>query len=188
MRSVKTLLHICLIIVTLAAGTVLGLWQVKPPDAPLEGAYPHYLQTTLALADYAANYPEPPSQDAVYFPFLPGKMVQMAPMTSQILCVSACVLALFYGIVQTINRRLKRSFTIVLMGLLVLLSIGSAVVFPSGSYLFYIPLFAMTVVKLLAPWPPAHIAARVLGGASVLLLWVPVAFLLWVSMIQPMFL
>jgi len=151
-----------------------------------------YLQTTLALTDYAANHSldglREPSQDAVYFPLLPGVLVLMTAWVSHIICAVSCVLTLIFGWIQIKQRRLKISFTTVLMGLLLLLSIGSAIWFAAGAYLFYIPLLAMTVTLFMKKWTITHIAAKMVSGIITLLLWVPVVFLLWVSMVQPMML
>jgi len=151
-----------------------------------------YLQTVLALTDYAANHSldnlrETPSQ-AVYFPLLPGVMVLMSSIVSYVLCAVASGLALVSIFVRAKTGRRKVSFSIVLTGLLVLLSIGSALVFPSGSYLFYIPLLCMAATMLLKKWAVVQTATWMVSGVVALLIWVPVLFLLWVSMIQPMLL
>lgn len=151
-----------------------------------------YLHTTLALASYAANsdlseLQKAPSE-AVYFPFLPGFMVLMSGVVSHIFCANACILALLFTVVQARRKKLKLSPSVVLITLLVILSIGSAFLFAAGSYLFYIPLLAIVITAFLRDLPVANITARVLSGIIALLLWVPVVFLLWVSMIQPMML
>jgi hypothetical protein len=152
----------------------------------------HYLQIVLALADHAANNDlsrlHQSSPEAVYFPFLPGVLVLMTAFVSHILCAAACVLFLVFTIVKMRNKELKVSFRYVLLCLLFLLSILSAVFFAAGSYLFYIPLMVMSISALLTKWPVAHLTARILSGIAVLLIWVPVVFLLWVSMVQPMLL
>jgi acetylornithine deacetylase/succinyl-diaminopimelate desuccinylase-like protein len=149
-----------------------------------------YIHTTLAIADYAANNTldelQKPSQDAVYFPLLPGVLVLMNGLSSYIVCAASCVLALAFVTVQAKKRRLKVSFSTVLLGLLVLLSIGSAVWFAAGAYLFYIPLLVMVISKLTKKWTIANMLSHVFGGVIALLIWVPGIFLLWVSMIQPM--
>jgi hypothetical protein len=151
-----------------------------------------YLLTVIAIAEHAADNPldelRKPAQDAVYFPFLPGVLILMTAWVSNVLCAVICVLALVFIIWQAKRKQLKVSFPLVLMGLLLLLSLGSAIWFAAGSYLFYIPLFVMVAKALLRKWTPAHTIARFAGGVAVLLLWVPVVFLLWVSMIQPMML
>lgn len=151
-----------------------------------------YLQTTLSLADYAGNnsleglYNAP--QEGVYFPFLPGVLVLISGFWSYMLGALCCGLALAYGVIEFRDKRLKLSFLHILMGLLTLLSIGSMVFFPSGSYLFYLPLLIMALSAFLKRWKIAHIAVSAAGGVIVLMLWVPVVFLLWVTMIQPMLL
>ena len=147
----------------------------------------HYLHTTLALADYAANNPldglRAAPSEAVYFPFLPGNTVLISGVAAYVLCAAACALALAFGVMQAKNRRLKVSFSTVLMALLVLLSIGSAIFFIAGSYLFVIPLLAMAVTSFLKKWPVAHTVAQMASGVVALLLWVPSLYLLWVSLI-----
>ena len=147
-----------------------------------------YLLTTFALADYAANNTldelRKPSQDVVYFPFLPSVLILMPVWGSHIICAMACVLALVSVVLQARRKQLQASFTIILMGLLFILSIGSAIWFASGSYLFYIPLLAMTATAFLRKWSIVGIISRMLCGITVLLIWIPVVFLLWVSMIQ----
>ncbi|MDR1693420.1 MAG: M28 family peptidase, partial [Oscillospiraceae bacterium] len=103
-----------------------------------------YLQTTLSLARYAGNnrLGGPAPRDSVYFPFLPGVLVLYPDFWSVILCCLSCAAALAYGVYEARNRRLKASFGSVLMALLMVLSVGSLVFFPSGSYLFYLPLLA----------------------------------------------
>ncbi|MCL1916724.1 MAG: M28 family metallopeptidase [Peptococcaceae bacterium] len=150
----------------------------------------HYIQTILALADYAAHNSldelrESPSE-AVYFPFLPGVMVLMNALMSHILCIAACVLALVFGAVQEKRGQLKVTLSVVLMGVLVLLTAGSLMLFPAGSYLFSIPLFLIVITKFLKKWTIVHYVVWMISGVMVLLLWVPALFLLWGSMVQPM--
>lgn len=151
-----------------------------------------YLNTTLALANYAANsdlneLQKTPSE-GVYFPLLPGFMVLMNGLVSNVLCAVACALALLFIVLQVRRKKLKLSPSFVLLTLLVLLSIVSAFLFAAGSYLFYIPLLAIVITAFLRDLPIANLTARVLSGIIALLIWVPVVFLLWVSMIQPMML
>ena len=61
-------------------------------------------------------------------------------------------------------------------------------VFPSGSFLFYLPLLALTVTGLLTGRKIGHPIAAMLSGVLTLLLWVPVGFAVWVGLIQPMLL
>ena len=153
----------------------------------------HYLQTVLSLAGYAARNSLDglrggPSPEAVYFPFLPGVIVLMTALASRLLCAAACVLALAFAVIKAMKKELKASFGNILMCLLFILSILSTVLFESGSYLFYIPLLLISITSLLKKWTIAHIAVRVVSGIAALLIWIPVVFLLWVSMVQPMML
>ncbi|MDR1669365.1 MAG: M20/M25/M40 family metallo-hydrolase [Oscillospiraceae bacterium] len=151
-----------------------------------------YLQTTLALSDYAARSTVSGLNDnpreGVYFPFLPGVLILISAFWSYMLGLLACGAALAYIVFEIRGKRLKITFTHVLMGLLLLLSAGTMALFPSGSYLFYIPLLMMAVTAFLKRRKAAHILVSAAGGIVTLLLWVPVLFLLWVTMIQPMML
>ena len=152
----------------------------------------HYLHTALALADYAANtsldeLSRPPS-DAVYFTFLPGIMVVMSIVVSHILCAVACILAIVSAVLQAKKKVLKVSFSNIIMGLLVLLSVLCAIFFAAGSYLFYMPLLVIAITSMFKKWTFVHIAVRAVSGIVALLLWIPIVFLVWVSLVQPMML
>jgi len=151
-----------------------------------------YLHTVLAIADYAANSSledlRGSSKEAVFFPFLPGNMVLMTFFISNLICALACLGAIVYGIGQIKKGQFELSFSIVLLGILLLLSIASAIWFTAASYLFYIPLILLVLTKSLKKWSYAHLGVRVFSIMVVLLLWVPVVYLLWVSMVEPMML
>jgi hypothetical protein len=95
-----------------------------------------YLRTTLAFADYAAHNTTDelrrPSQDAVYFPFMPGFMVLMSAFVSHLLGTAACVLALAFVVREIANKQL-RICKAIHIGLLVLMSIITAIFFPFKS-------------------------------------------------------
>ena len=177
-------------------GGVEGVQHYHNPGDSFDNLNPntawHFLLTTLALAEHMANNTldelNKSSHDAVYFPFLPQVLVHMPLWVSNVICVVACLLTLAYGLWQTKQKQLKPSLATILMGALLVLSIGSAIWFPAGSYLFYIPLFAMTIIKFLRKWNIAFHTAIALCGIAVLLIWVPVVFLLYVGVIQPMML
>lgn len=150
-----------------------------------------YLRTTLALADYAANNSLDDlrvPKEAVYFPFFPGNLVLISGFGSQLLGFFICILAMIYAVGKIKKREFKGSFYHILIGLLVVFTVGSMVFFPFGSYLFYLPLLIMVMAALLNRWQVAHALASIFGCIIVLLLWVPVLFLLWVAMVQPMML
>ncbi|MCL1918406.1 MAG: M20/M25/M40 family metallo-hydrolase [Peptococcaceae bacterium] len=151
----------------------------------------HYLAITLALADYAANHSldelSGSSTDAVFFPFFPGMMVIMTYLESVFLSITACGVALAFGAVQAKRGQLKVDFSTVLIGSMVLLAIGSTVFFMAGSYLFSIPLLVVAITAFLRKWTIPYLAAQMVSGVVILLLWVPSVFLLWVSLIQPVF-
>lgn len=151
----------------------------------------HYLDTSMALANYTSRNSlaglRDSSSTAVYFPFMRGMVLMSAPITYA-LCGLAIALPLLYAAIQRKSKKLKITFSGVIMGLLGILSVGSALLFVEASYLFSIPLLAMAITAFLKRWPVTRIAARMVSGVVALLLWVPVLYLLWVAMVQPMLL
>ena len=152
----------------------------------------HYLHTALALADYAAKNSldsfHQPSTEAVYFMFFPGIMVFMSAMVSHLLFAAACFVTALYAVFQIKKKTLKISFLNISICLLLLFSVVSTIIFPVGSYIFYFPLFVIVITILLKKWQVAHVIAQMASCIVILLIWVPAAFLLWVSLIQPMIL
>ena len=152
----------------------------------------HCLQTTLSLADYTANNYladlQKPSREAVFFPFLPGVMVLMTNIVSHILCGIACALALIVGVLKAKKKQLKLTLSTVLMGLLIAVSIISSIFFVAGSYLIYIPLLLIAMTSLVKKWPKAHIAAKMVSGIVVLILWVPAFIVTWQTLVIQMML
>lgn len=150
-----------------------------------------YLHTALSLADYAAGNPtdklNQSAQEAVFFPFIPGVMVLMTAVTSNILCTAVCIAVLILLIMQIKRKRLK-VFPTIGIGLLFVLSIITAIFFTAGGYLFYIPLFTAAVTGFLKDKKTAFIISKVLSGIIALMLWVPTLFLLWTLLVQPMML
>ena len=89
------------------------------------------------------------------------------------------MLAFALMVYQHKNRELKVSFSTIGILVLALLSILSAIFFHTGSYLFWLPLFAVTVTAFLKKWIIAYRIAEVLSGITALLLWAPLLYLLW---------
>ena len=152
----------------------------------------HYLQTTLAITDFAVNNSmcalnQAPSE-AVFFPFIPGNLVLMNIIVSQILYALICVLVVFYFAFIIKNKTIRISISTIFIGLLLVLSFVSSVIFATGAYLFYIPLLCVTATASLKGWKTAYITALNLTSIIALMLWVPVVYLLWVSLVQPMLL
>ncbi|MDR2713359.1 MAG: M20/M25/M40 family metallo-hydrolase [Clostridiales bacterium] len=149
----------------------------------------HYIHTVMHLTNYFADNSleelNEPSVAAVYFQFLPGITVLMSVMVSHLLCVLTCILGLLFIIMQVKKKQLKITGLTVFMGVLALLSIGSAVFLAAGSYLFYIPLLAMVCTMLLKKRILVHTAAKVVSGIVTLLLWVPFVYMVWVSILLP---
>ena len=149
----------------------------------------HCLQTTISLADYAANNSledlQEPSREAVFFPFLPGGIVLMTDITSNVICAIACVFALVVGTLRVRKKQPNSTSSTILMSLLILASIICSTFFTAGSYLLYIPLLLMTITSLIKTWPKAHIAAKMVSGVIVLILWVPVPIMIWWTLVVP---
>ena len=143
----------------------------------------HYLQTALSLADYTANNTledlRKPSRNAVFFPFLPGRIVLMTDFASHILCAIAVFLALAIIALDAKNRRLKPALSTVLMCLLIPASIICAIFYSEISYILYIPLLLLAITSLIKKWPKVHLAVKMVSGVIVLMLWVPMILLLW---------
>ncbi|MDR1736617.1 MAG: M20/M25/M40 family metallo-hydrolase [Oscillospiraceae bacterium] len=151
-----------------------------------------YLTTVNAIAEFASQSPPDEMRyeqgKAVYFPFLPGVLVFIPLYLSHVLCGAACAAAVAAALYLIKRGKLKVSPLTVTMGILVLLSIGAAIFFPLGAYLFYIPLLAAALTAFMTVKSVLRACARMAAGVAVLLVWIPVLFLLWVSMIQPMML
>jgi hypothetical protein len=149
----------------------------------------HQLNIVSAIANYAANNSfdeiENAPSDAIYFPFFPGVMILMNSFVSHLLCAIICIITLIFIFVQVRNKSINIS-TIVFLALLFLLSILSELFFVSGSYLFYIPLFSLLIVEFVKKRNVACITAKIASGIITLLLWVPVFFILWIGLIEPM--
>ena len=143
-----------------------------------------YLQTIFALADYTSvNSLESlrnTSTEAVYFPFLPGNLVLMTIMFSQILCTLAVAAALIW-VVFLIRKRQLKTVPSVLTGVFILLSAASAIILPAAGYLFYLPLLAYTITRFIKLFLRNQHAVYVticsVSGVVVLLLWVPVIYM-----------
>ena len=147
----------------------------------------HCLQTSISLADYAANNSladlQKPSREAVFFPFLPGVMVLMTDIVSRILCAIACALVLIAYALKFKKIQLKLTKSTILVGLLIAASIICSIIFVSGAYLFYIPLLLIAIASLVKKWPKVHIAAKMVSGIVVLMLWTPAFIVTWQTLV-----
>jgi len=148
-----------------------------------------YLRTALSLADYGASHSlaNQSNQEAVFFVLLPRHMVVMPGLASTILGALICLVALA-ALVWDGRRKRLAIVRAIGRSLLIAVAVATLIVFPSGSFLFYLPLLALTITGLLAGKKIAHIVIAVLSGVLTLLLWVPVGFAAWVGLIQPMLL
>ncbi len=151
-----------------------------------------YLSTVLALADYAANTALDNLRDlpreTVYFPLFPGITVLMTDWFCYILCAAACALTIVLWALRIRANEFKISPSVVAAGLLMLLSLLTTFIFIVGSYLFTLPLLAVAITMFLKKWKAAYITAGEVSGLLTLLLWVPVIFLIWILLVQPMLL
>jgi len=152
----------------------------------------HCLQTTLSLADYAANYSlanlQKPSREAIFFPFLPGVMVLLTDILSHILCAIACALVLTAGVLKAKKKQLKPTLLTILMSLLISVSLICSIFFVAGSYLFYIPLMLIAITSLVKKWPKVYILAKMVSGIVVLMLWTPAFIVTWQTLVVQMML
>ena len=143
----------------------------------------HYLVTTMALADYAANNSlsrlREPSQDAVFFTFLPGNMVVLTVTMANILMGLAFVAALAFLVYRFKSKMQKSLFVTILLIAQILLTVFILIFASMLSYLFWIPLLAVSISAFLKKWTIVYRSAMVVSGAIVLLLWVPPIYLLF---------
>jgi hypothetical protein len=152
----------------------------------------HYLQTALSLVDYTANNTledlKKPAHEAVFFPFLPGRIVLMTDIVSHILCAIAIFLSLAVIALNVINKRLKTALPTVLMCLLITASIICAIIYTTASYLLYIPLLLIAITSLVKKWPKVHLAVKMFSGVIVLMLWFPMIITLLWGFVVPIYL
>jgi len=142
----------------------------------------HYLTTTMALADYAANNSlaalREPSRDAIFFPFLPGNMVVLTMTTANILMVLAFVVAVAF-LIYKFKTKMQKSLLITILLIAMIIATATVLIFVSVlSYLLWIPLLAVSVSAFLKKWKHAYRCAMTASAAITLLLWVPPVYLL----------
>jgi len=146
-----------------------------------------YLRTALALVRTAGagTLESEPTSDAVFFMFLPGRMVLMTGWVSALIGALAGVAGVGAALWDQRKHRLTM-LRAIRRGLFVAVTVTALVIFPSGAFLLYIPLIGAAVTGGLRGHRLAHTAAWVVTGLVTLLLWVPVGFAAWVGLIQPM--
>jgi len=142
----------------------------------------HYLATTLALADYGANNSlaalREPSQNAIFFTFLPDNMVVLTTTMANILMGLAFSVALAF-LFYRFKTKMQKSLTITILLMALILLTALILIFLSMlSYLFWIPLLAVSIAAFLKKWTIVYRSAMVVSGAITLLLWVPPIYLL----------
>ena len=150
----------------------------------------HHLQVTYSLANYTANNSmdnlRQQPRNAVFFPFLPGKILLMTDTVSHILCVLACVLALAVIALNIVKKRFKPSVSMIIMCFLVPLSIICSIFLTAANYLFYIPLLLLTVISFIKKWQTVHFAVKMVSCIIILMLWIPIIITIWQAIIMPM--
>jgi len=142
----------------------------------------HYLVTVLGLADYAANNSlfllNESSQEAIFFPFLPGNMLVLTLTTANILMGLAFALALAF-LIYRFKTKMQKSLLITILLIVQIILTLLILLFASVlSYMFWIPLLAVSVSAFLKKLTLAYRSAMVATGAITLLLWVPPIYLL----------
>ena len=142
----------------------------------------HYLVTTMALAGYAANNSlsilREPSQEAIFFPFLPGNMLVLTLTMTNILMGLAFAFALAFLIYRFKTKMQKSLLVTILLIVLIVLTVLILMFVSILSYLFWIPLLAVSISAFLKKWTLVYRSAMVASGAITLLLWVPPIYLL----------
>ena len=152
----------------------------------------HFLHTSLSLANYAANNSlaniNDSPQEGIYAPLMSraGLNLLMVLLVAYALAILPCVLALTWAVLQIMRKQFKVTFLVIIQGLLVICSIGTAVFLIEGNYIFSIPLLVMTITKLLEKWPPAYITAKVISGIITLMLWTPVIYIYYMAELRHM--
>jgi len=143
----------------------------------------HYLVTTMALADYAANNSltilREPSQEAIFFTFLPGNMLVLTLTMANVLMGLAFAFALTFLICKFKTKMQKSLLVTILLIVLIALTILILMFESMLSYLFWIPLLAVSISAFLKKWALVYRSAMVASAAITLLLWVPPIYLLW---------
>ena len=146
----------------------------------------HFLVITMRLTEYAANNSlerlQRQSGSAVFFPFFPGNLVVISFMWAYVLCVFSILLALAFFVIEYKKKCLRFSFTALSMSVLIIFSVLSAVIFHEASYLFWIPLFGMTITAFSRKWAVVYSALRAVSILAALLLWVPLVYLIPIAM------
>jgi len=142
----------------------------------------HYLIMTMALADYAANNSllplREPSAEALFFPFLPGDMLVMTTTAANILTGLAFAVALAFLIYSFLTKMPKSWLIRTLLALLMVATALTLILVSVLSYLFWIPLLAVSAAAFLKRCPLLYRCAMTVSGVVALLLWVPPIYLL----------
>ena len=142
----------------------------------------HFLMTTMALADYAAVNDlallRQPSQEAIFFTFLPGNMLVMTMTMANILTGLAFAAAIGFLVYRFVTKLPKSWPVTILVGLLAIATALVIIFADHLSYMLWMPLLAVSASAFLKGRGIAYKCAMTATGVIALLLWVPPIYLL----------
>ena len=150
----------------------------------------HFLHTSLALANYAANHSlaniSDSPREGIYAPFMPraGLNLLMTLPGAYALAILPCALALAWTVLQIKRRQFKVTFAVIIQGLLAICSIGTAILLIEGNYLISIPLLVMTITRFLKKWTRVHITAKAISCMITSMLWTPVLYIYYMAALR----
>jgi len=150
----------------------------------------HFLHTSLSLANYAANNSLATinhlPRAGIYAPLLSraGLNLLLILPVAYALAIVPCALALAWAVLQMARKQFNITFLVIIQGLLVIGSIGTAIFFMEGNYLFSVPLLAMAITSFLQKRPRAYITAKVISGIITLMLWTPVLTVYYMAVLR----
>jgi len=143
----------------------------------------HYLSMTMALAEYGAENSltglRESSQEAVFFPFLPGmNLVVMSTTAAHVLMGLAFLLAIGFLVYSFVTKMPKVWLVRAILGLLMLATAVALLLVDVLGYLFWIPLLMVSASAFLRRWGALYRCGMTVSGVVTLLLWVPPVYLL----------
>gem|GEM_PF-1275410 len=142
----------------------------------------HFFTTIMGLADYAANNSlaalSEPSRDAIFFPFLPGRMIVMTTITANILIGMTFALAITFIAYKFKAKPNKSLHITIILSVMLLVTVALLLFLSILSYLLWIPLLAVAISAFFIKRKWVYRSALVLSGAVALLLWTPPIYLL----------
>ena len=142
----------------------------------------HFLVTVMGLADYTANNSlaslNNPSQEAIFFTFLPGNMLVLTVTTANILAGLSFAIALAF-LVYRFKAKMEKCQLITAILMILIIATTFVLLFISTlSYLFWMPMLFISTSAFLKKWKLVYKTALTVSVALTLLLWVPPIYLL----------